>query len=81
MDRKAWWVTSPLGHKELDRTEVTQHLAQALKQMSRIFTIISVYLDLAKYAKAKEALIIRNQLLPFSTEVKKRNQIKNYLTL
>ena len=23
MDREAWWVTSPLGHKELDRTEVT----------------------------------------------------------
>ena len=31
------------------------------------------------HAKAKEALIIRNQLLPFSTEVKKRNQIKKYL--
>ena len=45
--------------------------------MSRLFTIISVYLDLAKYAKAKEALIIRNQLVPFSTEVKREIKLKS----
>ena len=26
MDRGTWWTTSPQGHKELDMTEVTQHV-------------------------------------------------------
>ena len=25
MDRGAWWAPSPRGHKELDRTEETEH--------------------------------------------------------
>ena len=46
----------------------------------QFFTIISVYLHLAKYVKAKKVSIIRNQSLSLS-KVKKKNQIKRYLTL